>query len=182
MRAVQSQGSLPMSRASTPGNGVRLGAVKEKPRRQANNWQVEEFPSHTTSPPGDVPHQLAPRPSTSGSVSRGGPPSTVARLPVPGSRPISQQTTRPATPYANPLLIGMDSLTLSGTSDPMEGMDPEFMTSLPSITTTGGSPYDENQRLRRELAMLRKRYRQLDFELKKELQVAAHSHTHIHTP
>ena len=176
MRAVQSSGSLPVSRGSTPANGVRLGVVKEAPRRQPNNWvQVEEFPSRDTPPPADNPVNLGPRPSTSGSVSRGGT-TTVARLPVPGSRPLSQQTTRPATPYANTLLVGMDALTLSGYDD---GMDPSLTTSLPSIPTSGTSPYDENQRLRRELSMMRKRYRQLDFELKKELQVRT---THAHMP
>ena len=68
----------------------------------------------------------------------------------------------------------MDSMALTSAEGQGSPLDPGFpegnTSSLPSIKNTSASPYDENQRLRRELSVLRKRYRQLDFELKQELQ------------
>ena len=180
MRATVSTGALPSSRttpAQTTSGGRAVAAARREGRSPALVVQDIE-----TSPP---TFTGAPRPKTSDSTTsgRGGPPSTVARLPVPGSRGSSrsQAKTRPATPFSllDDMKVGMDGVQLlapDGDDSLLQTSDPLLQTSaisqaggLPSIAGSGISPYDENQRLRRELALMRKRYRQLDFELKKEL-------------
>ena len=195
MRAVSSTGALPRSAGNSTGGRV-VAAARREGRSPA--LVVEDIPSGALSPQVESGPSFVPghRPSTSGSVvHRSGPPSTtVARLPVPGSRGSSrsQAATRPATPFTllDDMHVSMDGLNLSavggspgggaleGGSSLLGTSDPLLQTSgisasgaLPSISGSGVSPYDENQRLRRELALMRKRYRQLDFELKKELQV-----------
>ena len=83
MRATVSTGALPSSRttpAQTTSGGRAVAAARREGRSPALVVQDIE-----TSPPTFIG---APRPKTSDSTTsgRGGPPSTVARLPVPGSR------------------------------------------------------------------------------------------------
>ena len=191
MRAVSSTGALPRSAGNSPGGRV-VAAARREGRSPA--LVVEDIPSGALSPQVESGPSFVPghRPSTSGSVVHRS--TTVARLPVPGSRGSSrsQAATRPATPFTllDDMHVSMDGLNLSavggspgggaleggssllGTSDPLlQTSGISASVALPSISGSGVSPYDENQRLRRELALMRKRYRQLDFELKKELQV-----------
>lgn len=194
MRPTQSMGSLAVARPLTSdvargGSGGRaLPAPNERVHRTPAPRQVEverlvvedvgaqspfDAAASFAAPPigrnGAVPH-----PATANGHS------LVARLPVPSPHASNGVNTsvgggsRPRTPGQAHVLEGASA------SVELRAMAPSSPnSSLPNIASTshpgaggGGystfSPYDENQRLRRELHIVRKRYRQLEAELNRK--------------